>query len=381
MSDSAPRTARIAIELKCVINNAYRDPDVLCDELSELLALGRLDAAIGADAGALERVHCLHRDVLPHYLNRLGDSADAKATRDLFKWESSDGELSLTDRYDLAVEHYVEPLAPASFGRRGVPRLLKRFASRIVEFDTEEQRGSGESPIHSACRELWGLRADQSVTLVFPELPEHERPKFASASNPDHIRLHRFADLDSLFELKAFFTRQFPGISVQEFTWQDVPDSALIEDIIVVGGIAYNPFMADAMDRLDSPFRQLAAPAGEPDALVARSSNEEYRPEHSAGGSVTADFGFFAKAPNPFNRDRSMVLINGVLTHGVLGAAKCFSDLEAGPRNCESVLDTLDNRPPQFAVLVRVAVLANRVKVPELDRGDLVDTIEYPFPS
>ena len=70
-------------------------------------------------------------------------------------------------------------------------------------------------------------------------------------------------------------------------------------------------------------------------------------------------------------------MINGILTHGVLGAAKCFAEGQQGMENCLHIMQRMGDAP-DFATLLRVAVLNNYVGVPNLtERGTLRQLLGY----
>ncbi len=384
MSDRASRVSEIANELKAIIKNAGQDFDLLSQQLRVLPELTRVEMSLGEGAKEPERAMFLVRVVIPEALTRLGaETADAMATQDLFQWNSRRGGVStLTARYLRAVDHYEEKdITASTFGRRYEPRLLKQLASLIVEIDAEDKLQMVAPERLDWCTALWGFQPNDTVSFVFPELPQADRSDFASENASYFIRLHKFADLDSLFELKAFFAKHFPGVRTNEYTWRDAPNDALAGNVVVVGGIAYNEMMSDALERMNSPFTQVPAPAGEVDSLIDTRDSHMYGPTWSSSGTVTSDHGMFVRAPNPLNPASTMILINGVLTHGVLGATKCFTDRDYGPENCKVILDAVDVQPPQFAALMKVPVLASHVPSPNLADRNLVDIIEYPFLS
>ena len=53
------------------------------------------------------------------------------------------------------------------------------------------------------------------------------------------------------------------------------------------------------------------------------------------------DYGYYARFPNPFNSNSTVILVNGIHTFGVLGAAKAFSDHPSAQGNIRKVLKKL----------------------------------------
>jgi hypothetical protein len=354
----------LAEELRLLIRDAFRNPDKLAEDLTVMTEFFRVPHH--SDVATVDRVHFLRRTLVPEYLGRLPDIPDCRAIRELFKWEDENGVfVSLSRRYEAA-KRELGGLAGRDFGRRQEPRLLLRCAQHFLEFDADDRFAAHSRD--EAIADFWGLRSSPGVTLVFPEIPVRERIRQGDLPSKDHVRLAKFADTDTRLELRSFLAREFPDIDVHDFVCTEVPQEDLRRDLIVVGGIGLNDLTEHVLETIGSPFRQISAPAGEPDVLVEVETQEQFGPRY-ANNMVVNDFGLFARAVNPFAPERQLFLINGVLTHGVLGACRCFTDHELGVKNVR-YLSTLTSET-EFALLVRVPVVLNHVPPPDLQR-DLI---------
>lgn len=361
------RKQQLSGELRLLLRNAFREPEELETQLPAFLGFFRVPSA-GELVSNLDRVHFIRRNVLPDYLGRLPDTGDCRAVRELFTWEDENGAyVPLQTRYARARRH-LKGVA-MDFGRRQEPRLMERCAQYFLEFDADDRLAArGRDATVPA---FWGLESSTGITLVFPEIPPHDRIRHGDLESRDHIRLARFADTDTLLELRSFLARDFPQVAVQDYVCTEVPPEGLVNDLIVVGGIALNDLTEQVLDEIGSPFRQIAAPDGEVDALFDTATGETFEPKYGTHGMVVSDYGLFARAQNPFNAKRRVFVVNGVLTHGVLGASRCFTDARQGALNV-SYLQGKHALTEAFAVLVKVSVVLNHVPPPDLSSGDLV---------
>jgi hypothetical protein len=361
------RRDALAEELKHLIRDAGRDPDRLTGRTPILAGFSQVQERV-LPPESLEATLFIIERLLPNLLDRLPRGPDCMAIRELFRWEDGDGQpQSLTTRYHHAAAHLVKP--PSDFGRRQEPRLLKECARRFLALDFEDAEARSGSREY-VLSESWGFAQSPSVHIIFPELPMEDRIRHGDLPSRDHIRLAKFTDLDTLLDLRSFFSRVYPRLPVEECTWDEATQRALRGDVVNVGGIHYNKLTSQLLEEVRSPFGQVAAPPGSPDALIDLDDGSKYEPEYS-GDLVTYDYGMFAVCRNPYRADRRLVLINGVLTHGVLGACRAFTDAAEGARNFKAIEDACGSAS-DFAALIRVPVMANTIPAPRLYGDDLV---------
>ncbi len=367
----------LAAELRLLMRLAARDPEALVGNMPVLSSFAQVRSR-ALEPDSLEAVLFIIERLVPDLLARLPDGPDSNAIRELFVWEEPDGQSrNLTTRYHLASRHLIG--AALDFGRRQEPRLLKECARRFLSLDFEDAESLAAST-DTAVTAFWGLEHSAGVQLVFPELPVQERIRHGDLASRDHLRLARFTDLDTLLDLRSFFAREYPRVLVEEATWTDISPPMLRRDFVNVGGVHYNGLTAQLLNAVGSPFSQLAAPDGTPDALVDNETGAQFVPEYSAGELVAFDYGLFLRAPNPYDPRRWLIIVNGVLTHGVLGASRAFTDPEEARKNIEAV-SQLAADLTRFAVLIRVSVVANTVPAPKLSGSDLVLVRELVEPS
>lgn len=253
--------------------------------------------------------------------------------------------------------------------RRASDIIDKRIVEHEKNLAWDEERGT--------LRDFWGLEGENRVYLVCPEIPENERMPYASLAARDYLRLARFADIDSLLHLKSFLARCFPSIRIFESTCNDIPPEANSENLIVIGGIAWNRLTSQITQSINLPFVQRDGGPGNPDSIDDIRSESRYLPTISEDGTVHEDIGYFVRIPNPSNKRKLLFVVNGILTYGVLGVARCFTEEIQGAENCSSILRRM-GKNPYCAALVRVPVINNYAAVPNISkRGVLIELLGY----
>jgi hypothetical protein len=370
------RQDQLAAELRAVIRLAARRPEELLGRIPLLASFAQVRER-QLDPASPETLLFVVSRLVPNLLTRLPAGPDGQAIRELFRWEEADGQFrNLTARYHHAAGHLTHPAA--DFARRQEPRLLSECARRflLLDFDDTENYNAGiDAPVLA----FWAFGGSAGVHLVFPELDKAERIRQGELHSRDHIRLAKFADLDTLLELRSFFARFFPRVPVGDCTWPETSEAILRSDVVNVGGPYYNKLTAQLLARMNSPLGQVLSPPGTPDSLTDYVTKTTYAPQYS-GDLVTCDYGLFLSGVNPNNADRRLTIITGVLTHGVLGACRAFTDPGEAPRNVEAVLDHTDHARA-FAAIIRVPVIADTVPAPKLYDGDLVAAYALSSPS
>ena len=112
---------------------------------------------------------------------------------------------------------------------------------------------------------FWGLVAGARVDIVCSEIPEDERPEYASADDRNYLRYAKFADLDTLIYLRTRFAQLNPDVTVRDFAPSEYFDTQA-DVLCVVGGPPWNAKFREFLPML--PFHFEPHPLGEDDPLV-----------------------------------------------------------------------------------------------------------------
>ncbi|MER7420843.1 hypothetical protein ABT346_29360 [Micromonospora peucetia] len=149
------------------------------------------------------------------------------------------------------------------------------------------------------------------------------------------------------------------------------PDEVRQEDLyrhILLVGRSYEEFMEALLHRPAFPVHR--SDEGYWVTTGSDGAITEHRPasvdaEKPAGRS---DVALIARAPNPWNPARTLTAVCGITGRGTVGAMRALTDPLVRERN-SSFLDARFEGAEQFAVLVRVDLLAEEGVTPDLTRG------------
>lgn len=97
---------------------------------------------------------------------------------------------------------------------------------------------------------------------------------------------------------------------------------------------------------------------------------EEPDPSRPDEFNMRRDYGYFARFPNPLNESAAVILVNGIHTAGVLGAARAFADRREALRNFHSVFNS-GASPRSFECHFEVSVLHGDVRVPTISPNNI----------
>jgi hypothetical protein len=197
----------------------------------------------------------------------------------------------------------------------------------------------------------------------------------ADPSHRNFVYLEQFSDKDTLLDLMVLLSRLYTA-RVHKYTSGDFPRRQLLRsDLVVVGGPGVvgttdgNPICREMLARINSRVRY----AEDGESLTVRMNDGESRrlePQYSGENLLTRDFGYFARFPNPFAPDSTVVMIHGLHTAGGLGAAHAFSDLPQAAQNFRLVRAALpidEDSSPAFESVFEVETMMGEVVVPRID--------------
>jgi len=196
---------------------------------------------------------------------------------------------------------------------------------------------------------------------------EHEAREFASLESDNYMFLESLGDKDSLLEVMTFLNRNYRNINIYMYAANKFQNQ-IEGDLVVIGGPGdedgdENNVCKIMMDKMGSKVSY----SDDCDKLVCEGL--EYIASKK-GNKTTLDYGYFARFPNPFNPRFSVILINGIHTFGVLGAAKAFSDHPAAQGNIKKVTSKLkfdDIKQASFECFFPVEVLQHNVVCPDIN--------------
>lgn len=194
-----------------------------------------------------------------------------------------------------------------------------------------------------------------------------KREKFALPTADNYMLLESLGDKDSLLEVAAFLNRNYRNTSSSMYAADNYTNN-MEGNFVVIGGPGDeegdgNKICKIFMDRMKVKVGY------SDDCETLLYEKKKYKATKQKNKTVR-DYGYYARFPNPFNSNNSVILINGIHTFGVLGAAKAFSDHPSAQGNIRKVMKKLklDNiKQASFECFFPVDVFQQTVVCPEID--------------
>jgi transcriptional regulator with XRE-family HTH domain len=221
--------------------------------------------------------------------------------------------------------------------------------------------------------------AGEAITIVCTKLPDARRARFGNEkrSDADYVDAYKYADLDALLELLPFVVALNPSSRVTVGTADELSTDDLTAHLIALGGVDWNPVTAALMRYFANvPVSQLKRdedqdvggfavrmPSGDRRRMTPRVSREGER------SSLLEDVAQFLRAPNPYNRQRTLTIFSGSFSRGSHGVVRALTDPKIHERNAAHVAQHL-SRNDTYSVVCRVRIVADEVVVPDWTLAD-----------
>lgn len=238
--------------------------------------------------------------------------------------------------------------------RRHADRALDTLAYHLIAADQAQPASTRQRPSPApvpgspdrestaksseAFLEFWRLADGSRVDIVCSEIPDNERPYYASPADRNYLRYAKFADLDSLIYLRTRFAQIAPTVTIRDFAPSEYYNTQA-DALVVVGGPPWNAKYREFLPQL--PFYFEPHPLGEDDPLVVPTlSGLTLGPRWTERQELLEDLAVFTRLT--LAQGTTVFLLGGCLTLGVLGAAHCFLEGERGARSARYVADHVD---------------------------------------
>lgn len=218
-------------------------------------------------------------------------------------------------------------------------------------------------------RRSWHFPDTGPLTIVCAQLPADQTSAFANPTDPNYTELQSFADLDALMELHGHVRAENPHMDVFFKAAPNVVADDLSGHVVLLGGIAWNEVTQRLSEMTVLPVRQTRDPAVESgEIFVVDDDKRKFLPKwrDESHKILTEDVGLLARAPNPLNSNRVLVICNGVHSRGVLGAVRSLTDVRLRDSNERYVATNFGNTD-SFAILMRVPVIEAKAMTPDLN--------------
>lgn len=211
--------------------------------------------------------------------------------------------------------------------------------------------------------------------------PETKKPQDADLRSHNYGFMDNVGDKDSILEMVKLLSKYYPNASISIMETNDFLSTLLTGNIVVIGGPGGDEYvMADGSVVNDEGNKYCKLFSEKVHSHVTYTNDCEtmvvndyrYEASYDSNGFMVSDYGYFAAMPNPFNHANRVVLLHGIHTLGVVGAAKIFStevQAESNYRLLRSILKTL--KSIAFESFFQVDVYNGQAFCPRLETNNV----------
>jgi transcriptional regulator with XRE-family HTH domain len=312
----------------------------------------------------------------------LGGSAPV-STATISGWEKPDS-ARIPPPHRLAA--YARLFCTSRSFASGAPRLLRDDElidqERVREAELYEElvelreralsTGAAASPQHPSAEysnSLWRFPDDSAVSIVCSDAPVPDRPAYADQDHLNYSRYARHADLDALIEVHGQVRADNPGSWIRILPPDSLAQDFALNHLVIIGGAA--------VEDVAPWFAQ-----GVPLPVVHESENthtltcevegevREFRSSRDDIGNLTHDIGFIARAPHKIVTGRTVIVLGGITSRGVHGAALAFIDPHVRDSNLQYLMGAFGDAE-SFCIVMRVPIRGEAALPPNLLDDDV----------
>jgi hypothetical protein len=218
----------------------------------------------------------------------------------------------------------------------------------------------------------WYYPDSNRIVIVCAQWPPDmlARIPYTDIGDPDYIEMLTYSELDALFEVHGHLRAVNPANIVHLRVATRLARDDYTSHLVTLGGIDWNVTTSSALRILEMPVRQVAdwnTEGGQFFEVEESGKVTQHRPVlEKSGGRVTMyeDVALFARAVNPYNRERTITICNGMYGRGTYGAVRALTDANFRERNAE-YLHTRFGDSESFCILTRVPIVNGATLTPD----------------
>ena len=229
----------------------------------------------------------------------------------------------------------------------------------------------------------WRFGDREVITVVCAQLPKDLREKqvYSNPDDPDYIDLYSYSELDALFELYGHLRAANPLSRVNIQPAEAVKPDVYSSHLVSLGGVDWNKTTRSVLRDLRLPVRQIAnwgEPGSDDDDVYFEVEDEDgrvsqHRPiferAHDGRNILLYDVALFARAKNPFNRERTLTICNGMYGRGTFGVVRSLTDARFWDRNAQYLRNRFGDSE-SYCVLTRVPIVDSSTLTPDWTSPD-----------
>ena len=251
---------------------------------------------------------------------------------------------------------------------------LREAAVRGSEIGTQVQVTEKGYPIGGG---FWRYGDKKTITVVCAQLPEDmlRGMPYADPDAPDYTELYAFADLDALVELHGHIRAVNPANEVVIRSATALSQDDYTTHLVVLGGVDWNTAARHLLRVLDVPVSQVPRLTDDTDGCFEVNEGgqiERFAPTLAKEGprqTLVEDVAHFYRGVNPFNRQRTVTLCNGMFSRGTLGVVRALTDVRFRDRNSDYLEDRFQG-VRSFSIITRVVIVNGAVVTPDWTVAD-----------
>jgi transcriptional regulator with XRE-family HTH domain len=216
---------------------------------------------------------------------------------------------------------------------------------------------------------LWRFPDDSAISIVCSDAPRPDRPAYADQGHLNYSRYARHADLDALIEVYGQVKADNPGNWIRILSPKYLVHDFALNHLVIIGGKAVDdvaPWFAQGVPLPtvhEYGDTHIFSYEAEGDAREFTSARDD-------DGNLTHDVGFIARAPHKMVPGHTVIVLGGITSRGVHGAALAFSDPHIRDANLRYLADAFPGADT-FCILMRVPVRNEAALPPNLTDEDV----------
>ena len=216
---------------------------------------------------------------------------------------------------------------------------------------------------------LWHLPGQAAISIVCSDAADP--PAYADPSHLNYSRYARYADLDAVVEVYGQVKADNPETPmIRLLSPRELVRDFALNHLVVVGGAA-------VYDVADYFAQDIPLPEAESIPFTGThlfrcrvgSEEREFTSSRDEDGVLTEDIGLIARGQHPNVPDRTVIMLSGITSRGVHGAALSFINRHVKTGN-EGYIREAFGHADAFCLLVRVPVWENVALPLNLGRPD-----------
>ena len=228
---------------------------------------------------------------------------------------------------------------------------------------------------------IWFPKTTQDIPIVAP--PSYDDLKDADKQSPNYSLLDQLGDRDTVFTMGKLLSRKYPKANLHLMSSEDTKNQSFSRNSVVIGGpggkyfdastkrIEY--FQGNELCRIFSDkIRSMISYSEDCEALITH--GKKFDAEYNRDKFLIKDYGYFASLINPFYKKARVILIHGIHTLGVMGAARVLDGSYDSVENFTIISDLLDkkNTKFEFESFFKVDVTTGEVECPCLIKDEIL---------